>query len=84
MGKKTYDEDDLQRIAKMLAEDMTSQLDILEENLDARIEKKMRKVIKEELVETRQDIKIIKAAVTDTNKDLHYLEKRISRLEAAQ
>jgi len=83
MDKKTYGEDDLGRIARMLTEDIVARIDAMEKNVDAHIENKMRRVVNEELAEVRQDIKIIKAAVTDTRKDLHHLEKRVSRLEAA-
>jgi len=80
---KTYDEDDLKRVAAIVAENIVTRIDTMEENMDARIESKVRQVVNEELAEVRQGIKIIKAAVTDTNKDLHLLEKRVSRFKAA-
>ena len=83
MTKKTYDEDDLKRVAEILAEDIGTRIDVLEENMGTMVETKVRSVMKEEIAGVRQDIKIIKAAVTDTNKDLHHLERRVSRLKAA-
>lgn len=38
---------------------------------------------KEDLNELKTDIKVIKAAVTDTSHQVHRLDKRITRLEAA-
>ena len=83
MAKKTYDEDDLRRVADTVTEDIIARIDAMEESMDTLIENKVGYVVSEELVEVRQDIKIIKAVVTDTNKDLHDLEKRVSRLKAA-
>lgn len=84
MAKKTYDEDDLKRIAELITEDIGTRIDALEENMGAIIERKVRPIVQEELVEAREDIKLIKAAVTDTNKDLHKLERRVARLEATR
>lgn len=39
--------------------------------------------IRADLEEVKTDIKVIKAAVIETNKDLHTLERRVDRLEAS-
>lgn len=82
MGKKTYDEDDLSRVANMVAEKIEDRIDLLEENMEMMIERKVRPIVQEELVDVKQDISLIKSAVTDTNRDLHKLERRVTKLEA--
>lgn len=81
MTKKSYDEDDLKRVASLMAEEIGSRIDALEENIEIIIERKVRPIVQEELVEVKEDIHLIRAAVRETNKGLHVLEKRVARLE---
>jgi archaellum component FlaC len=39
---------------------------------------------RDEFEELKQDMQIVKAAVTDTNREVHDLDTRVSRLEAAR
>ncbi len=40
-------------------------------------------VMQQDITELRQDMKVVKAAVTATNRDVVMLEHRVTRLEAA-
>ncbi len=53
------------------------------ESLDIMIENKVRPIVQEELEPIKQDMKIIKKAVTETTKDVQRLDTRVTTLEAA-
>jgi septal ring factor EnvC (AmiA/AmiB activator) len=38
--------------------------------------------LQEDIHELKQDMRVVKAAVTDTNRELHELDKRVTQLEA--
>jgi len=80
---KAYNEDDIRRMAGILSEDMDTKLDTFLENVDTIITTKVRGIVREELVEVKGNIKIIKAAVTDTNKQVQDHETRLVQLETA-
>jgi predicted transcriptional regulator len=84
MSDKKYSDEDLRRIASIITEDMISRIDALEEGMDILIEKKVRTVMQEEFTPVRQDIELIKIAVTETNRDVHKLDLRVAKLESAQ
>ena len=68
---------------KLITELFDNKFSVLLENLETIVENKVRTVVKDELNEVKQDIKIIKAAVTETNNDVRGLNQRVSILEAA-
>ena len=39
--------------------------------------------LQQDVTELKQDMKVVRAATTDTNHQVHDLERRVSRLEAA-
>lgn len=69
--------------AKMILEHFDEKFALLLENVEAIIEQKVRPIIQEELIEVKEDVKIIKTAVRETNRDFRHLEKRVVRLEAS-
>lgn len=65
----------------VLLEDMRSQIQtILEITLDTR-EQMNNLPTRDEFSELKQDVATIKIAVTDTNKELKLLERRVTKLE---
>jgi len=53
--------------------------------LVAEVSKIARKLehVEQDVAELKQDMKVVRAATTDTNHRVHDLERRVSRLEAA-
>lgn len=82
MSDKKYNDEDLKRVAGFITKSIEDKLDIFLENIDSLLEEKVRPIIKEELVDIKQDMKTIKAAVTHTSKQTHNHERRLSAIEA--
>jgi septal ring factor EnvC (AmiA/AmiB activator) len=82
MSRKNYDEEDLKRVAGFITEHMESKFGILLENVDTLLNKRLTP-IKQDIAELKMDMRVVKAAVTDTNKQVQSHERRISSLEAA-
>lgn len=68
---------------KVILEHFDDKFAILLENIEQSIEKKVRPIVQEELVEIKEDIKTVKVAVKATNQDLQLLEQRVAKLESA-
>jgi hypothetical protein len=53
--------------------------------LVAEVPKMVRKLdrVEQDVAELKQDMKVVRAATTDTSHQVHDLERRVSRLEAA-
>ncbi len=53
--------------------------------LVAEVSKMARKLyhVEQDVAELKQDMKVVRAATTDTSHQVHDLERRVSRLEAA-
>ncbi len=79
--KKKYDEDDLERLSKMTGEQFSHNLEAFLENFETVLNIRVRATVKEELRPIKSDIKIVKSAVTDTNKQARNHEVRITKLE---
>lgn len=67
-------------LLKEIRDQMKSVLEIVADN-----QAKVSKLdgIERDVSELKQDMKIVKQAVTDTNKDLKLLERRVTKLEQA-
>lgn len=72
------------RHMSVLLEQVISQNQAILESMDTMIETKIRPTIQEELTPIKQDIELIKKAVTETNQDVHKLDLRVARLETSQ
>lgn len=69
----------------VLLEDMEDKMDFLVDAMKGiQTQVKHIPVIQEDIAELRSDVKTIKLAVCETNKDLGHLEKRVTRLEKAR
>lgn len=68
--------------AAVLLEDMNGKFDAIMEILIP-MQEQVREIpkMKEDITEMKADIRTIKIAVTDTNRDLHKLERRVDVLE---
>ncbi len=69
--------------AKMIIEHFDDKFSVMLENVETVIETKVRGIVQEELEPIKTDLKIIKAAVRETNKDFQDLKVRVAVLEAA-
>ena len=68
----------------VLLEEIKSQNEVLLEGMDALSSLPQRVGrLEEDMQEVKAELRIIRIAVTDTNKDLRDHEKRLTRLEAA-
>jgi polyhydroxyalkanoate synthesis regulator phasin len=66
----------------VLLEDMNGKFDLLLDIMKG-MQEEMRTFAKQaDLKEVKQDVKVIKAAVTETNKDVHNLQVRVAHLES--
>ncbi|HSW37041.1 MAG TPA: hypothetical protein VLG37_01580 [Candidatus Saccharimonadales bacterium] len=79
MGK-TYNEDDISRLAKLIGEEFSDKLNVFVEDLDSRIDRKLAP-IKDDITELKQDMKTLKVVLRDTNKDVMRLKDRVTHLE---
>ena len=84
MGDKKYDEEALQRVAELVAEQIASQLKTASESIEE-IKLQMSKIpaIHDDTTDLKNDMKAVKHAIKETNEDLRELEHRVDRLEAA-
>ncbi len=90
MTQRDEGQDDNQTAAEIrhmsvLLEQVISKNQAILESMDTVIAEKVRPVVREELDTRLQpmeaDIKLIKAAVTETNRDLRKIDVRVTRLE---
>ncbi len=84
MGDKKYDDEALQRMADLVAEQIISQFKTATESID-QIKLQVARIpaIHDDITELKSDMKAVKQAIKDTNQDLRELEHRVDRLEAA-
>ncbi len=84
MGDKKYDDEALQRVAELVAEQVSSQLKTALESLDE-IKFQVARIpsIYDDLTELKNDMKAVKQAIKETNKDLRELDARVTDLETA-
>lgn len=84
MGDKKYDEEALQRVAELVAEQIISQVKTANESID-QIKLQMAKIpaIHDDVAELVSDMRAVKRAIKETNEDLRELERRVERLETA-
>ena len=84
MGDKKYDDEALQRMADLVAEQIISQFKTATESID-QIKLQVARIpaIHDDITELKSDMKAVKQAIKDTNQDLRELEHRVNRLEAA-
>lgn len=75
--------DDINYLSVLLEEIKSQNKAVLEAVADMQRNVAELPAIKEDIGELKQDMKIIKAAVTDLSHQVHDHEHRISRLEAA-
>lgn len=82
----TSDNETAQEVRHMsvLMEQVLSQNQLIMESVgDMQDKVKLIPAIAEDVAILKADMKIVKAAITDTNKELHSLDRRVTRLEAA-
>ena len=66
----------------VLLEEIRSQMQaVLEISTDTRNKINVLPTMQEDIAELKDDVQVIKQAVTDTNKDLELLERRVTKLE---
>lgn len=65
-----------------ILEHFDSKIDVLLENIDTKIDQKLAP-LQSDISELKIDMKVVKRAVTDTNRDITDHEQRIQKLEAA-
>jgi len=84
MGDKKYDDEALQRMADLVAEQIISQFKTANESIEE-IKQQVAKIpaIHDDTTNLKNDMKAVKLAIKETNQDLRELEHRVDRLEAA-
>lgn len=84
MSGGSYDDEALQRVAELVAEQITSQLKTASESIDE-IKLQVSKIpaIHDDVAELVSDMRAVKQAIKETNDDLRELDARVSQLEAA-
>jgi peptidoglycan hydrolase CwlO-like protein len=84
MGDKKYDEDALQHMADLVAEQIISQFKTATESIEE-IKFQVAKIpaVHDDTTDLKNDMKAVKQAIKETNEDLRELEHRVNRLEAA-
>lgn len=84
MGDKKYDDEALQHVADLVAEQIISQFKTATESIEE-IKLQMAKIpaIHDDTTDLKNDMKAVKLAIKETNQDLRELEHRVDRLEAA-
>jgi hypothetical protein len=82
MGRKIYDEDDIQRLGHVIAEDIISKFQTAMKAI-TEIKAQVRKIpaMQTDIKTLKTDMKVVKLAITHTNKDHQILKKRVTRLE---
>lgn len=82
MGSNQASEDDVTRLAGVIAERFESQLAGVVETIDSRILQHLQPIGRD-IADLKDDVAAIKVAIKETNQDIHLLENRVDRLEAA-
>jgi hypothetical protein len=84
MNTNTYTDDDLRRVVGIVNEQIDDKLDLLLEVVSD-MQQKVNALprIETEIAELKADMKVVKAAVTDTSRQVHDIDRRVTRLEAA-
>lgn len=84
MSEGSYDDEALQRVADLVAEQIVSQFKTALESID-QIKLQVAKIpaIQDDLHELKNDMKAVKQAIKDTNADLRELDARVTRLETS-
>lgn len=75
MSDKTYTEDDLRRVAGIFSEQIKDELQVILEVVSDIQTKMIHLPTREEFNELKADIRTIKAAVKDTNRELHSITR---------
>jgi hypothetical protein len=83
MSRAIYTDDELKRVAGIKDEIFKDQVQLILEIVTDMQAKITQLPTRQEFNELKQDTKVIKAAVTDTSRQVHDHERRITRLEAA-
>jgi hypothetical protein len=81
MSEPRYSDDDLKRVAGIKDEQFDDHLKAVLEGVDAILDKRL-KPMERDLAELNGNVKIVKAAATDTSRDMRTLDERVDRLEA--
>jgi archaellum component FlaC len=84
MSEGKYDDEALQRVAALVAEQIASQFKAAVESIE-QINLQVAKIpaIQDDLHELKNDMKAVKQAIKDTNTDLRELDNRVTELETA-
>jgi hypothetical protein len=84
MNTNTYTDDDLRRVVGIVNEQIDDKLDLLLEVVSD-MQQKVNALprIETEIAELKADMKVVRAAVTDTSRQVHDIDRRVTRLEAA-
>lgn len=84
MGDKKYDDEALQRVADLVAEQIVSQFKTALESID-QIKLQVAKIpaMHDDITELKSDMKAVKQAIKETNQDLRELDARVNELEAS-
>ncbi|HSX15181.1 MAG TPA: hypothetical protein VLF40_00115 [Candidatus Saccharimonadales bacterium] len=84
MSSQKYTDEDLKRIAGIKDDQFNDKLEVLLEVV-ADIQQKVNLLPKmeDDIKALQSDVKVIRAAVTDTSREVHELDKRVAHLEAA-
>ncbi len=67
----------------MLMEDQNAKLDAVLEGINSLPTRGEFKELRQDVVELKHDMQVVKAAVTATNRDIAGLDRRVTGLEAA-
>ena len=83
-GDKKYDDEALQRVADLVAEQIINQFKTAMESIDE-IKLQVAKIpaIRDDIAELKSDMKAVKHAIKETNQDLRELDARVSELETS-
>ena len=84
MGDKKYDDEALQRMADLVAEQIVSQFKTAIESIDE-IKLQVAKIpaIHDDVAELVSDMRAVKQAIKETNQDLRELDERVTQLETS-
>ena len=84
MSDQKYTDDDLRRVVGIVNEQIDDKLQVILEVVSD-MQQKVNALprIEAEIAELKTDVKVIKAAATDTSKEVRELDQRVTRLEAA-
>ena len=75
MSDKTYTEDDLHRVAGIFSEQIKGELQVIHEVLGDIQNKVSHLPTRDEFNELKADVRTIRAAVKDTNRELHTITR---------